>query len=465
MPPKKHSGFMMFVNEWRDNNPEGRNLSIAQAVSRCGSIWEKMTAQQRGPYNSGAKNADVLTRVKKERLNCHGQVLSQVELEEREMAESQINMKRCTERIVMDAKRSHDLENTKFVFVAFNYFTKALTTDVYVPAEFSASEYSFNEGIMSVYSTLIDPGQIIFGQGSDAQHHSSTTHNLPLPPNALGEKNMGKLYRNILEYLSKIQEGKDATKPFVVFTKTDMVPVVKSCFRYLACENQDGSYENGDQIQVLDIQYLLFILKKEVLDIAGVSDEKINLYVTDAYFLKDFFEFTPEISCQYHEENDRSKYCTQSLVMRWAYTFSDYMCSDLAISVQPGKHIPPKTKPNYRVIPANSSAHESSFDSFYSIPASREKKEDSPTVLSPASSRRSLASSPYVPTDHTSFVGDLNKKDEFPSLGGRRTANSRTGAQRSNTMGSWNLPAHARALHDFSDDDFSVTSSRKETRH
>lgn len=30
----------MFVNEWRDNNPEGRNLSIAQAVSRCGSIWE-----------------------------------------------------------------------------------------------------------------------------------------------------------------------------------------------------------------------------------------------------------------------------------------------------------------------------------------------------------------------------------------------------------------------------------------
>lgn len=191
-----------------------------------------------------------------------------------------------------------DLENTKFVFVAFNYFTKALTTDVYVPAEFSASEYSFNEGIMSVYSTLIDPGQIIFGQGSDAQHHSSTTHNLPLPPNALGEKNMGKLYSNILEYLSKIQEGKDSNKPLVVFTKTDMVPVVKSCFRYLACESHDGSYDIGDQIQVLDIQYLLFILKKEVLDIAGVSDDKINLYVTDAYFLKDFFEFTPEIACQ-----------------------------------------------------------------------------------------------------------------------------------------------------------------------
>ncbi|XP_017093273.2 protein maelstrom 2 [Drosophila bipectinata] len=461
MPPKKHSGFMMFVNEWRDNNPEGRNLSISQAVTRCGSIWDKMSAQQRGPYNSEAKNADVVSRVKKERLNCHGQVLSQVELEEREMAESKLHMKRCTERIVMDAKRSHDLESTKFVFVAFNYFTKALTSDVYVPAEFSATEYSLNDGIKSVYSTLIDPGQIIFGQGSDAQHHSSTTHNLPLPPNALGEKNMGKLFRNILEYLSQSKEGKDANKPLVVFTKTDLIPVVKSCFRYLACESQDRLYESGDQIQVLDIQYLFFILKKEVLDTAGLPDDKINLYVTDAYFSRDFFEFTPEIACQYHEENDRSKYCTQSLVKRWAYTFSDYMCRDLAISVQPGKHIPPKTKPNYRVIPADSSVHESSFDSFHSFPVSREKKDDSSAVLSPASSRRSLASSSYVPTDHTSFVCDLNKKDEFPSLGGRRTAKGRNGAQSSKTMGSWNLPAHTRSLRDFSDDDFSVSSTRK----
>ncbi|KAH8335074.1 hypothetical protein KR074_002877, partial [Drosophila pseudoananassae] len=457
--PKKHNGFMMFVNEWRDNNPEGRNLSISQAVNRCGSIWDKMTTQQRGPYNSGAKNADVVSRAKKERLNCYGQVLSQVELEQREMAESQLHMKRCTERIVMDAKSSHDLESTKFVFVAFNYFTKALTSDVYVPAEFSATEYSLNDGIKSVYSTLIDPGQIIFGQGSDAQHHSSTTHNLPLPPNALGEKNMGKLYRNILGYLSQKEDPKDANKPLVVFTKTDLIPVVKSCFRYLACENQDSSYESADQIQVLDIQYLFFILKKEVLDTAGLPDDKINLYVTDAYFSRDFFEFTPEIACQYHEENDLSKYCTQSLVKRWAYTFSDYMCRDLAISVQPGKHIPPKTKPNYRVIPADSSVHESSFDSFHSFPVSREKKDDSSAA--PASSHRSLESLSYVPTDHTSFVCDLNKKDEFPSLGGRRTSKGRNAAQSSKTMGSWNLPAHTRPLQDFSDDDFSVSNSRK----
>jgi len=40
MAPKKHSGFMMFVNEWRNRNAEGRRMTLAQAVSHCGTIWE-----------------------------------------------------------------------------------------------------------------------------------------------------------------------------------------------------------------------------------------------------------------------------------------------------------------------------------------------------------------------------------------------------------------------------------------
>ncbi|XP_017042256.1 protein maelstrom [Drosophila ficusphila] len=417
MAPKKHSGFMMFVNEWRNQSAEGRRMTIAQAVSHCGSIWEKMTLQQRGPYNSGAKDADVLERAKRDRLNCYGQGLAQVDQAQKEAAESLVHMKRTTERIVMDAKKSHDLENTKFIFAAFNYFTKALSSDVYVPAEFAACVYSLKEGISSIYSSLIDPGQIIFGQGSDAQHHSSTTHNLPLPPNALGEKNLAELYRNIVDYLTKYQDDKQ----LIVFTPSENIAMVKSCFRYLACEDEEGSRDGVQKIQVFDIQYLLFVLKKEVLDIAGLPDDNINKFVTDAFFKRDFFEFTPEISCQYHEENDRTKYCTQSMVTRWAYTFSDFMCGDLAITVQPGKHIPPKTKQNYRIVQSDGSsiAQESSFDSFYSVPGSRVKKEDISRDTSPTTSRHSASSSSYIPTDHTSFTADLNEAAEFPSLGQR----------------------------------------------
>ncbi|KAH8380631.1 hypothetical protein KR009_011902 [Drosophila setifemur] len=466
MAPKKHNGFMMFVNEWRGNNPEGRRMTVGQAVSRCGGFWEvtillqKMTAQQRSPYISAAKNADVLSRAQKPRLNSIGQPMTQVEQGEREAADSLKNMKRNTERLVMDAKKSHDLENKKFVFAAFNFFTKALTRDIYVPAEFAACEYSLKQGILSLYSTLINPGHIIFGQGSDAQQHSLTTHNLPLPPNALGETDMAKLYRDIGDYLSKCEEGNiGEDKTLVVFTKSDQIPVVKSCLRYLACDCPDKC----PNIEVYDIQYLMFILKKEVLDIAGLPENKFNLFVADAFFLRDFFEFTPEIACQYHEENDRSKYCTVSQVMRWAYTFSDLMCGDLGITVQPGKHIPPKTKPNYRVIPADvtSSSQESSFDSFYSLPRSQVKKENQSRIRSPTSSCQSIASSSNVPTDHTSYAGDLN---DFPSLGGKRSNPRRSPAtssvsQRATTMGAWNLPAHSKTLQEFTDDDFSVTDA------
>ncbi|XP_016032988.2 protein maelstrom [Drosophila simulans] len=427
MAPKKQNGFMMFVNEWRNRNAEGRRMTLAEAVYHCGTIWEKMDTQQRGPYNSDAKDANAARRDKRGSLNGHGQVdkaqreaaESLMDKAQREAAESLMDMKRTTERLVLNAKMSHDLENAKFVFVAFNYFTKALTTDVYVPAEFAACEYSLKEGIRSIYSTMIDPGQIIFGQGSDALHNSSTTHDLPLPPNALGEKNMVKLYRNILDYLTKCQgEGKTP----IVFTPAENIGMVKSCFRYLECE--DDSRDGGGKIEVFDIQYLLFILKKEVMSVAGLNDEKINKFATDAFFKNDFFEFTAGIACQYHEDNDRTKYCTQSMVTRWAYTFTDFMCGDLAITVQPGKHIPAQTKPNYRIISSDASSldHESSFDSFYSLPGSQVKKESEPEDCSLSSSRLSVASrSSYKPKDHTSFAADLNEMSEFPSLGMRNS--------------------------------------------
>ncbi|EDV52785.1 protein maelstrom [Drosophila erecta] len=459
MAPKKHSAFMVFVTEWRNHNVEGRRMTLPQAVSHCGTIWEKMTAQQRGPYQSGAKDADVADRAKRERLNCHGQGIAQVDQVQKEAAESLMHMKRSTERLVINAKKSHDLENAKFVFATFNYFTKALTTDVYVPAEFAACEYSLKEGIRSIYSSMIDPGQIIFGQGSDALHHSSTTHDLPLPPNALGEKNMAKLYRNIIDYLTKCQGG---DKPLIVFTPAENIAMVKSCFRYLECE--DDSKDGGRTIQVFDIEYLLFILKKEVMDVADLNDEKINKFVTDAFFKKDFFEFTAGIACQYHEDNDRTKYCTQSMVTRWAYTFSDFMCGDLAITVQPGKHIPAHTKPNYRIISSDASslAHESSFDSFYSLPGSRVKKENQSEDVLLSSSRPSVESSSYTPTDHTAFTADLSKLCEFPSLGMRNSSKHRgldVSAQRERNAGAWNLPTHSRSIQKFSDNDFSVTGA------
>ncbi|EDW39565.1 GL16627 [Drosophila persimilis] len=108
------------------------------------------------------------------------------------------------------------------------------------------------------------------------------------------------------------------------------------------------------------------------------------------------------------------------MVKRWGFTFSDYMCADLAIPLQPGKHIPLKVKPNYTITPASSSTNfdEISLDSYYSAPP-RIQKEMGSRDLSPSSSHQSVSRA-YVPRDHSVYGGTLDSDEEFPSLGGRR---------------------------------------------
>ncbi|XP_020802614.1 protein maelstrom homolog [Drosophila serrata] len=346
-PRTKRSSFMVFVNHWRKDHP---NMDVVEAVSHCSPIWENMTAQERltfgGICASGKETLDQMDRVM------------------REKSDQEENMQRTIERMVMEGKKSQDLENTKFLFCAFVHFVRDPDGDFYVPAEFGACEYSLKEGIISVFSSLIDPGHLSLGLGRTAQDHSRATHKLPLPPMALGESNMSKLYSQINRYICKFQDR----MPAIVFTTTAMRRIVESCFDYLA----SGAKEDFlPKIVVYDIQYLFMTLKKATLDIAGQLNDKINLIITDGFFLRDFFEFASHIGCEFHEEKDCANYCAQSMVIRWAFTFSDYMCRDLGIFIEPGKHVPSKLKTNYKThTPDTRSAAlvgETLLDSFQSL--------------------------------------------------------------------------------------------------
>lgn len=113
----------------------------------------------------------------------------------------------------------------------------------------------------------------------------------------MGDSDMGRLYSNIVEYLRGLNpsdEDGDEKKPLVVFTCTNLIPVVKGCFKYLACDSASTS----DPIQVYDIQYLFYVLKKEVRDMADLPHDNISKCITDNIFLNDFFEYQAGISCQ-----------------------------------------------------------------------------------------------------------------------------------------------------------------------
>ncbi|EDW73226.2 uncharacterized protein Dwil_GK16773 [Drosophila willistoni] len=430
MAPKKHSGFMMYVAEFRRKKGEGQRMSIPQAVAHCGSIWKNMTDQQRGPYISGAKNAGVVARARpRAALNCHGEAIDAREKEERDAAIEIGTMKRDIERMVREGKKRLDLENTKFMFVSFNYFVKAVNTDIYIPAEFSACEFSLKTGVNSLYSTMIDPSQLIFGQTCDAMLYAAATHQLPLPPAALGESKMTKLYHSIQDYLrSRLERTDKNLKSLVVFTKTDDIDMVKSCFRFIKSgyhdeqskRYDDDNDEENDQfkffeaaaskflpIVVYDIQYLFLALKLAAMDIGGLTLPKPNLYITDAFFSRDFYEFQDGIACWFHEDMDRSKYCTQSKVKRWAYTFCDYMCADLAIKMQPGKHMPPSYKATAALIKFESDA---SVDSFFSLRTAsaltldtedRDQPSPTPSIISTVGSLTSMNTVPLLEESDT----------------------------------------------------------------
>ncbi|XP_017155254.2 protein maelstrom 2-like [Drosophila miranda] len=319
MSNKKRTGFMNFVDDWLSKYPGGRGaIAKDAAIAKCGKIWTKMSAEEREPYV------------------CQAKAASKVQVEKCEMH-------RHIDRIICGAKNALDLQQQEYNIVAFNYF--ANTGSVYVPAEYATCRYSLKEGISAVYSTLIDPGQLIFGQSHQARQHSRETHKLPLPPSALGTK-MGKLYKKFIDGFPEVCEG----DPIIMYTPTDQIPMVKACFAYLECEADDNEAITKS-ILIYDIQYLLYALKKAAFGITGKPNININLHGTSTYFQQDRFEYTAGIACEYHEEIDCTSYCAKSMVKRWCYIFSDFICEDLDIRLKPGKHIPAVTKPNYHITP------------------------------------------------------------------------------------------------------------------
>ncbi|KAH8380721.1 hypothetical protein KR200_003032, partial [Drosophila serrata] len=358
------NGFMTFVQEWRQTDPVGQGMSLAQAVERCGDVWkvssqgyakiavlqalslQVMTPEERSPYVEKAMTINLETRKKPSQI-------VQMDLALREAEERLEEMKRTTENMVLEAVEANSLENRHFVFISHNFFTTTVSGDLYVPAEFSACKFSLKQGIMSWYTTLINPGSLDLGQARDALHHSTTTHGLPLPPNALGERNMNKLYKNIHDYLTRCI----GCKPLIVFTNSEDIGRVKASLDDLRVK----SCHRGKEIVVLGIEYLLFCLKKQLLLIAGQPIDDIHELCTDSYVKKDVYEFESHISCkvrkdimkiiikmkqisldlfwQFHEDVDRTQFCSLSRVQRWGL-ITMQVCDVLNIPKKPGKHIP-----------------------------------------------------------------------------------------------------------------------------
>lgn len=333
MPPKKKNApnaFMLFTYEWKAKY--GQRMSLSEATTAAGKLWAEMGPQERGPYNAKAKEEKLGSKHKAEKLTCTGQPVSLVEKEKAEAEQNERQVKRNIETIVRQSLKSGELETQSYFFIMVNYFTKTLKGGVFVPAEVSVCQYSLKEGVYRVYHTFVNPAVTIYGHQYEAQHHSDTTHMLPLPPKAMGETCLSRIYNDILEFVRCKETGQYPP----IYTSRECVHIVESVLEFLMAEPGASNVK----LNVYPIQYLFFVLKEATCEVGELEKPK-SFFITDAFFERDHFEYT--VGCKYHDDMDRNRYCTKSYVTRWGYIFSDYMCADLAISLIPERHAPEGT--------------------------------------------------------------------------------------------------------------------------
>lgn len=227
----------------------------------------------------------------------------------------------------------------------------------------------------------------------------------------MGDKNLANIYNEILNFLRDDDTGSSYPP---VYTHRDCIHIIESVLEFLKADI--GA--NNVELKIYPIQYLFYIMKEATCDI-GELEKPSSFYITDAYFERDFFEFQIGIGCQYHEDIDKSKYCTQSYVTRWGYMFSDYMCRDLAIPLVPGRHCPINTNLNAIITPA----------------PSRNYDDESLVSMSTTSTYATnpIAGSKYYYDDQkTAKSGTTTQrayKDDFPEIGGGRCSNRKTSAR------------------------------------
>lgn len=185
-------------------------------------------------------------------------------------------------------------------------------------------------------------GSVQCGYAADAIDISKRSHQLPPPPKAMGEKLFDVIYTNILDVVGIANPdqkfSKEEKRPSVFARKED-IPMLKSILAQLCGQ---GKYWEESHFDLFELEILFNQLKNSLIDF-GPSDseaKKLPIGVTSYFIEQDKYDMTPNISCDYHEEKDATKYCALSFVRRWFYLCADHVCESIDVKLVPGVHLP-----------------------------------------------------------------------------------------------------------------------------
>lgn len=183
---------------------------------------------------------------------------------------------------------------------------------------------------------------MIAGMSSTAKTHAEKTHQLPLPPNCAGVKEMEKLFEIILNFVGHVENrcpimftGTGQGQEEINATKLTMKKIWNSTF--------GEDVPSGFRVYPLDLFF--YKLKEKRTEVHNKLNNTNNKGFASVFSAKDLLERDlyeyAGIGCDYHEEIDASKHCCQSMVRRWVFTFAKHIFADESnMNLVSGKHFP-----------------------------------------------------------------------------------------------------------------------------
>uniref|UniRef100_A0A182LTT8 Maelstrom domain-containing protein n=1 Tax=Anopheles culicifacies TaxID=139723 RepID=A0A182LTT8_9DIPT len=326
MPKKKSAFFYFLIAFKKEEEKKGRKFGkLAEVVPIAGEIWEKMDATQRQPYVQQAKSS---CNREHGPLNSLGMPIAKVEELLRAKAEKIQTIKNLIAEKVKSADSRNELKSEEFYVISVAYFGQTLQL-TYLPAELGIVKYSLECGVTERMHMYINPGALPLGAALSVQTHTKKTHNLPMPPNALGTTNSDEIAQNLLKFLAAGDQIP------LLFTDEKTLPIVEGMLRKLL-----SNHINDEMLYVCPLSEL-FCNLKQATERHFFGKSKFPSALTAQYILQmDIYAFAVGISCDYHEKDMNMLHCALSQATRWAYIISKYCCSFIDIECVPGKHIP-----------------------------------------------------------------------------------------------------------------------------
>lgn len=334
--PAAKGPFFFFMLEFRRREEsKGKSFpgGMDQLMREAGPSWNRLKEHERQIYKDQA--TDYKKHPKQnygEKYTAQGVPYSQVEMEKQELLKKQQTIGLVISEMIQSAVLNNVLEKMQVYFISVNHFCKT-SADVYIPAEIAMVQYNLELGVQAKMHDMINPVKLPLGLALEASQYSDETHELPTPPNSIGETDLDNILHKILNFTNYNTKMKQ--KHFPLITEEKQIPVVESVL--------EQCYEDSKidyRFLVIPLGEFFFHLKRATekygLDICTFPSKTM----ADILLKKDTYEYTSGIACDFHENRGNTRFCALSKAIRWTYILSDNCCLDLSIDLIAGNHLP-----------------------------------------------------------------------------------------------------------------------------